>query len=257
MRRFAMFVLLGAAVLLAGCVQMHSETVIEKDGSGHATFKLSLSQAVTESLDELEALDSDQGMGGEMPSLEDFDRDELEKVARQNDVKITKFEKGIVDGRQTVDIGLDFASVAGLSRTLDVLGGDDEEPRVWTILQRDDGNYVLTSIPDEEPRPWEEEDEDEAEATAEPADPEKAQEDAQKAMAIMGKLMGSMQELDVSMKITVPGEVLDSNAPEVEGNTSIWAVNAANMMQAQEMDMEPEIVFSSKGVKIDAPKIGG
>ena len=50
------------------------------------------------------------------------------------------------------------------------------------------------------------------------ADPEQMQ----KQMELMGKLMASISELDVSMKITVPGEIVESNAPTVEGNTSIW-----------------------------------
>jgi len=59
-----------------------------------------------------------------------------------------------------------------------------------------------------------------------------------------------MAELDVKFTITVPGEVIESNAPTVEGNTSIWAINASNMMSQQGADMEPVITFSSKGLKI-------
>ena len=69
-------------------------------------------------------------------------------------------------------------------------------------------------------------------------------------MEIYGKLMGAVAELDVRMTITVPGEIIESNAPTVEGNTSIWAINASNMMEQQDQDMEPVITFSSKGLKI-------
>ncbi len=72
-------------------------------------------------------------------------------------------------------------------------------------------------------------------------------------MELMGKLMGSMSELDVSMRITVPGDVIEHNAPKQEGRTLIWEINADNMMSAGASMGEPLIVFSGKGLKIDAP----
>jgi hypothetical protein len=72
-------------------------------------------------------------------------------------------------------------------------------------------------------------------------------------MELMGKLMQSISELDIRMEITVPGDVLSSSAPTVEGRTSVWAINGANMSDAQNMAMEPEITFAKKGVNIDAP----
>ena len=71
----------------------------------------------------------------------------------------------------------------------------------------------------------------------------------QKQMQVMGTLMGAMAELDVSLKITVPGDIIESNAPVQEGRTSIWAINSSNMMTAGQ-DMEPVITFSGKGLKI-------
>ena len=71
----------------------------------------------------------------------------------------------------------------------------------------------------------------------------------QKQMEIMGKLMGAMAELDVSFKITVPGEIVSTNAPLTEGKTSVWSINSGNMM-TMDQDMEPEIVFSGKGLKL-------
>jgi hypothetical protein len=74
----------------------------------------------------------------------------------------------------------------------------------------------------------------------------------QKSMEIMGKLMASASQLDVAMRITVPGEVVSNNAMRQEGNTLIWEINSSNMMTAGG-GMEPEIVFSGKGLKISAP----
>ena len=66
-------------------------------------------------------------------------------------------------------------------------------------------------------------------------------------------LLKHVGELDVRRTITVPGEVISSNAREVEGRTSIWAINASNMM-SQSQDMTPEIVFSGAGLKIKPVK---
>ena len=61
--------------------------------------------------------------------------------------------------------------------------------------------------------------------------------------------MGDDAELDVSMKITVPGDIVTTNAPAQEGRTSIWTVNGDNMMTAGQ-DMNPVITFSGKGLDI-------
>ena len=80
-------------------------------------------------------------------------------------------------------------------------------------------------------------------------DPEKAG----KLMEVMGKLMASVSELAVTTRITVPGDVIEHNAPKLEGRTAIWEINAENMMTAGASMGSPEIVFSGKGLKFDAP----
>ncbi len=241
MRRALLFVLVAGLGLLAGCVTFHSSMVIEADGSGTCTLNYSVSESVKEALAEAGSLG---GEGEDLPSIEDFDRSEMEKRAKDNGVTITSFEHKTVDGRETLVIAMKFKDVTGLSRVMNVGGGDGG---VLAILRNADGDYVLTSIPDPNPPAEEAEETDEADET--PATPE----DPAKAMEVMGKLMQSINELDVRMEITVPGDVLSSSAPTVEGRTSVWAINAANMMEAQNMAMEPEITFSKQGVKIDAP----
>ena len=54
------------------------------------------------------------------------------------------------------------------------------------------------------------------------------------------------------MKITVPGDVIESNAPQVDGRTSVWKIDPTNMME-QQGELEPVITFSGKGLKIKAP----
>jgi hypothetical protein len=241
MRRALLFVLVAGLGLLTGCVTFHSTIVIEPNGSGTCTLNYSVSESVKEALAEAGSMG---GEGKDMPSIEDFKREDMEKRAKENGVTITSFDHQTADGRETLAIGMKFKDVTGLSRVMHVVGGDGG---VMAILRNTEGNYVLTSIPD--PNPPADEPEEPAEKSDVPATPE----DPAKAMELMGKLMQSISELDVRMEITVPGDVLSSSAPAVEGRTSVWAINAANMMEAQNMSMEPEITFSKQGVNIDAP----
>jgi hypothetical protein len=241
MRRALLFVLVAGLGLLAGCVTFHSSIVIAPDGSGTCTMDYSMSESVKAALADAGSLG---GESKDMPSIDDFDRATMDKRAKDNGVTITSFEHKTVDGRETLAIAMKFKDVTGLSRVMNVGGSDNG---VLAILRNAEGDYVLTSIPDPNP------------PAAEPEEPGKdeeapaAPEDPAKAMEVMGKLMQSINELDVRMEITVPGDVLSSSAPSVEGRTSVWAINAANMMDAQNMSMEPEITFSKQGVNIDAP----
>jgi hypothetical protein len=241
MRRSLLVVLVAGLGLLAGCVTFHSSLVIEPDGSGTCSLDYSVSESVKAALAESGSLG---GEGKDMPSIEDFDRADMEKRAKENGVTITSFEHKTVDGRESLAINMKFKDVTGLSRVMHTSGGDDG---VMAILRDADGNYVLTSIPD--PNPPAAEPEEPAKEVTEAAEPE----DPAKAMEVMGKLMASINELDVRMEITVPGDVLSSSAPTVEGRTSIWTINGANIMDAQNMTMEPEITFAKAGVNIDAP----
>jgi hypothetical protein len=255
--------LIGVAIMgLTGCIQVHSDTVIEKDGSGTANFNMSMSPAVLEAIKDMKELDMDQGQDMDIPMFEDINREDLDKAAEGHGVKITKFEKGTVEGREQLEVVIDFEDLEGLSYVMgNLMGGSPGDG--MGIYETADGNFVLKEAQYDFPdQPAEEIEEievidPEAETEGETSGGTSTltdQEKAQKQMEVMGKMMGAMAELDVRFTITVPGEVIESNAPTVEGNTSIWAINAGNMMEEQGNDMEPVITFSSKGLKIKAMK---
>jgi len=246
-RRLALLALAALATLaLSGCVQMHSETTIDKDGGGTATISMSMSKAVSDALTKMQEMDSEDGPGGDMPAFDDLDRETLEKRVKDYGVKITRFEKGEKDGREIIDIAYAFKDMKGLSAAMGAfMSGDDEEDNGLGIFDAGGGNLVLRPASYDFPD-WDAEDEAEDEALdADDLNPQ----DMQQQMALMGTLMGAISELDISMKITVPGDIVSTNAPGQEGRTSIWSINASNMM-TMDQDMAPEIVFSGKGVKI-------
>jgi len=231
---------------LSGCMQFHSDTVIDEDGSGTASLTMSVSNEVADALAEMRAMDGGQSPDMDFPMFEDIERDKIEAAGKDHGVKIEKFEKKEADGRQTLEVVMAFDDLEGLSYVMNKLMGGEMGGDGMGIFDAGDGNLVLKSASYDFPAEPEEEEKEEAPPAA-PA--EQTPEQMQKQMALMGTLMGSLAELDVTMKITVPGDVIESNAPTVEGRTSIWSINQENMMQ-QEEDMDPQIVFSGKGLKI-------
>jgi len=254
MKNFVTFItIILAALSFAGCVQMHSDTTIENDGSGTATFTMSLSPGMADAIKEMEELGMNEGQDMDVPEFDKINREDLEKSVKGHGVKITKFEKDTSEGNSKVDLAVEFEDLKGMSYVMGkIMGGTTGDG--MGIFETTDGNFVLKKafydFPEE---PAEETEEAEAaeETTNEGGTSTLTDEEkAQKQMALMGKMMGSMAELDIKFTITVPGEIIESNAPVVEGNTSIWAINSGNMMSQQNNDMEPVITFSGKGLKI-------
>lgn len=260
MKKLAMLaIILLTALCLAGCVKLHSDTVIEKDGSGTASLTLSLSPTAAEIAQEMKELGMDEEQDMEMPSFDDIKKDDFAKAAEGHGVTITKFEKSTVEGSDQLDIQMDFKDLKGLSFVMgSAMGGEAGDG--YGIFEAADGNFVLKQthyeFSPEELAVLEGPEEASADEGAESTPPGEItdEEKAQRQMALMGKLMGAMAELDVKLTVTVPGEVIESNAMTLEGNTSIWAVNASNMMNQQQADMAPVIKFSSKGLNIEPLK---
>ncbi len=247
--RFLTGAILAIGILaLGGCLQMHSTTVINKDGSGNATLKVSLSQSVAEALKEMKDMDMDSGQ--EMPDFSKIDKAELEKAGKKHGVTITKFAHENTEGREGFTVEMKFKDLKGLSYMMNNVMGEGDKGGGLGIFDAGDGNLVLRSaeydFPEEEKK-IEEEAVAEEDTAMDKADMDPAK--MQKSMELMGKLMGAISELDVRMEFTVPGDIVSSNAPTTEGRTAIWTINSGNMMTTGQ-DMEPEIVFSGKGLKI-------
>ena len=235
------------AVSMVGCVQMHMDTEIKKDGSGEMDLTLSLSKVLTDAIAEM----GTEGMDDDIGNLEgvlNIDKKELEKSIKKHDVKLKKFKRSVVDDRETLAVTFQFKDLKGLSFAMGEVMGENEGG--MAIIDIGNGQYALRPYQYDWPMKAEEEVEEEEvseEMDMDDMDPEKMQ----KQMELMGTLMGAMGEIDISMKITVPGDIIESNAPVVEGRTSTWSINASNMMSGG-TDMEPNIIFSSKGLKLEA-----
>ena len=247
MKRFILCTaMLALAFLATGCIQAKWDTVIEKDGSGTMEMTMSLSKVLTESMDDLKAMNQDDEMDG-LDELLDADKGELEKKLKPYGVKVTKFENKIVDGRKTVEVSYEFKDLEGLSRAMGSMGGGGDGEGL-AVFDNGDGTYTLGTYD----YGWPAEEEDEEEEAAEKS-PEMDPEMMGKQMEIMGKLMGAMAELDVSMTLVVPGDIVETNAPQQEGRKSIWTINSSNMM-TMDQDMTPHVTFKASGLKMKTIK---
>jgi hypothetical protein len=239
-----------ALVASAGCMQMSLETVIEDDGSGTTAITFGMSTEVAEALKELSGMDESMNMD-DMPDLGKLTREHAEKVAKQHGTEVKKFERSQADDQESLEMVFAFEDVRDVSHTINALMSEEEDDEVMQIFATADGNFMLATAVD--PNAVAKEDASAAETEETAQDPSEMDPQAmQKSMELMGKLMAHMSEFDMRIAVTLPGDILESNAMEQDGRTAIWHVDASNMMSMQDQDMDPEIKFAGKGLKIKA-----
>jgi hypothetical protein len=249
-RPLVLALLLTLCLGLTGCMQVVMNTNIKEDGSGTMFMSYSMSKDVADAMAQLQEMGPMQGMGDQSPpDFSDFNKADLEKECKKYGATLKSFKETDADGRKGMEMELEFKDLNALNGVMSgSMGGNGGG---FGIFKMDDGNYILVGV---EPTEDEDAEEDKPVETP-PAQPDPAQ--MGKMMEVMGKLMGSISELNVTMRITVPGDVIKNNAPKVEGRTLIWEINSENMMSAGDQFGEPEIIFSGKGLKIDAPPYAG
>lgn len=239
MKKLGLLAIVVLVAALAGCVQIKMATDIAKDGSGTYTMTYSVSQEVEQTLTELSALGGE--MAAEMdeaPDFADFDRDEFAAKIGKHGVKLVSYANDVVDGRRNVELKLSYPDLESFSEGVGgTIGGSGLK-----IIKHGDGNYELTSY--ELPTP----EKSDAVKDAAQEDMNAAMQNAAKSMELMGRLMAHISEMSMAVAITLPGDIVESNAHRVEGRTCIWEINANNMMQAE--GMEPRVVFSGKGLSL-------
>ncbi|MBU0743105.1 hypothetical protein KKG45_05575 [bacterium] len=244
MKKLIISLLLIASLAATGCMQMEMATNLAKDGSGTYEFAMTMSTEVEQALNELSKMEG--GMGdemGDMPDFADFDKSSFEKKLGEYDVKMKSFVNEVKDGKRTVRMALEFKDFQGLQAAMALAMGENEGIGIEKL---DDGNYLLKSI--DNPIALGEEQQEAPDKEPNMEDMQAAMANAGKSMELMGKLMAHSSELAMTMKITLPSDVIEHNAPKLEGRTCIWEINSGNMMAAESMD--PHIVFSGKGVNI-------
>lgn len=228
---------------LAGCMQVESTTVIDRDGSGTFAMTYTMSPSVAEAMADLEEMG--QAGAGDMPNF-DLDRDEIAADCEAAGLELKTFREFVDEGRQGVEVVVAFDD---FNKMKAAFPGHPFGSLMITRLA--DGNYALGPAPEVESEEGEGEGEETVTTETETEMSEMDPEMMGKYMQVMGKLMQAASEFSMIARVTVPGTVVSHNAQRLEGNTCIWEADAENMMMLQ--DMEPEIVFACPGLKITAP----
>lgn len=251
-RSLLLIIALTAALIAApGCMKIHIDTVITADGSGTAAIELAMNREVADAVARLGELDShgDRAGGQDLPAIGELGGERLAAACRAAGVTLASHDFADDEAGVRLDVTLAFLRISDLSHALSALGSDavargGEELR---IIRTEGGDYLLANMatagadagsPQSDPAS--------AADLNRPADPE--------FLVNFKVLLDHVDELDIRRTITVPGEVISSNAREVEGRTSIWVVNAANMLEEQDTGLDPRITFASEGLSIEAPQ---
>ena len=253
MKRIVTLGLLALVLTATGCLQLESNAVIEKDGSGTLDITFTVPLDVEQALRELSQLDAgmDEDMGTPPMFDENFDISELKADLSPHGVEVKDYVNGVEGDSRVTSLTLAFKDVDGMQAALEGAGGSDG---AMGIRRMSDGNFYLGEV--EASYHFDEADEEEAYEEPSMEDLENmdmgaAMQDAARSMELMGVLMSRASDLSLVWRITVPGDVIRHNAQQVEGRTCVWAFDSSGMMSGS---MEsPEVVFSSQGVKIDAP----
>lgn len=255
MKRIFALGLAALALATTGCLQLESAAVIDKDGSGTLDITYTVPLDVEEAIKELSTLDAgkDQDMG--MPPLFDdgFDISEMKSELTPLGVKVKDYTNGVENGSRVIRMSLAFDDIDGLQAALENAGGSDS---AMGLRRLPDGNYYFGEV--ETAGTYDEEEDDYEEVMPDMDDMEDmedmgaAMKNVARSMELMGVLMSRADEMIISWRITVPGDIIRHNAQQVEGRTCVWKLDSSGMMSG-DMDA-PEIVFSGEGLKIKAPE---
>jgi len=243
------FVLLLACACTA-CVQVEMLSEIDQRGGGTFSAKFALSPAAEQAIEELRTVAPQMAKDYETPA--DYDRETFARACQEHGVELERFDQT----SNSFDLEVAFPSIEALSNVMVALADPGEEADAPMLYRLENGDYHLTYIKRRVPAGDGAAEGGSAGEEAAAADGPPSQQEIQKAMGIMQRMMSEIDKLSIVMKMTLPGEIKRHNAQRVEGRTAIWEINASNFMELQGSgadDWTPDIVFSGEGLSIPAP----
>jgi len=229
-----------AALILSGCIKVDQTISINPDGSGTLDMIYGMSEqtiAQMEAMEQMAAGMKEEGLEAESDSPLDFDEAEVRK----------KFAEEKPEGVQLLDVssesreGWKYMKVKLAFDDLDSLKNTEFfEDSELTLTRNAEGNYVLAQKlgPDATGLP------------GSPAGSEDAQGMDEKAMQAMAAMFAGLR---IAMTVAVPGEIIETNATQVEGNRASWVYDIdkdpqiLSKLGGQE---ELRLVFSGKGLDL-------
>lgn len=224
--------------LLAGCIEVRMETDLNGDGSGHGEIEIAICPAVTAKLAETAHLtDMPRTEVGDIAELDDA---RLQVLAAPAGVTVSGFESRVIEGRRTVSFAMEFGSLEGYSW---VLGNVfDEVGDGLGVFAGQDGNlvfkeaqYDMSDLVGKVP------------ALPERTDP--GDEAMDMFMELRGVINAHVADARVVNVITVPGDVIDTDATAMEERTCTWELDFA-AIRADKDALKPMIEFDGAGLSM-------
>jgi hypothetical protein len=229
MRRFG----LGLSVLvllLAGCIKVDQTLTLNADGSGRLALRYGMSE---QTLAQLKAMEQLAAQGGEGLSMEqdtpfEFDPEQVREdfaADKPDGVELVDVSSEVVDGWKYIDLEVAFDDIRALKRT--ELFEDSE----LAIEPLANGDYRIMQRSGDE------------DLSGDAA--------GQELMQQMAQLLAGFR---IAQTLIVPGDIIETNAPEVDGRTATWVFDIEqdpNVIQTlNETDLS--LTFSGDGVELPA-----
>lgn len=232
--------ILAAVLALSGCIKVDQTLSISPDGSGTLDMRYGMSEqtlAQLEAMEQMAAGMKQQGMEVESESDSPLDFDEAQVRKKFADEKyegidLLNISSETRDGWRYMQLKLAFDDLDSLKKT------DFFKDSGLSITKGADGNYVLVQKPGS----------DEMDMSGAGGGTGAAMDEKMvQGMAAM------FAGLHIEMNVVVPGEVIESNATQVEGNRASWVYDIAEDPQVLTKlngKEEMRLVFSGKGLDL-------
>lgn len=266
-RRVLLGLVLLAAVAMMGCFDYQEFMVLNKDGSGTLEMRLAMDMAMIEGMEAMAESFGAEEVEEPVEEEEFISKNNIEKYLKENDagVKLLSYEELEEEGMKVWKIKYSFEDLNSIHHITGSLNEDfdqmddfaedepaaeeeDDDTPELSFAQQDDGTWLFErgmDTGDQMPGMGMEgdmgmmDDTGDVDYEEEPYDDQPAEEEEEMSgddTTAMGDFAKQMEEMSrmmskVGVKLTVqfPGEVVESNATKVEGNTATWEYKMSEM----------------------------
>lgn len=212
MKKLVAIALLGAAVMLYGCIEYEEDLVLNADRSGTVKVKY----AMSEQLAAMMAMGAGDQDKGELP----VDKEKVEKLfSGKEGLKVSNISVELKEKKKVVSFTVAFDDVDNLAKSNFALFKEG-----LTFTRNEDGTFT-----------YERKMSDTGGPKAQPEKKEGAEGEVPEGMEEMGEEMGKammkgmMEQFGLpkfTYKLTLPGTITETNADSHEGRAAQWKVEA-------------------------------
>lgn len=279
MKRIILALFVVATMMIAGCIDYSETITLNADGSGSIKFHYGIDKAMMQQMDSLSSSLGDAGAvpGGMDEDI--WTKEEIETSLKKEHpgIKLVDYREFENDDWKIWEIEFTFDNLAlfeVFSTVMDEATEDAKQSEAdRTYVRQDDGLFLFThrfhaadnsdmmappvdfsdfdmpGITDESEDQYADESFGEDSETDveydDTTDYEQGIEELGDAMTGlaegMGSMMSSIGKAKVRISVTFPGEIIETNATNTDGNTATWEYSGMGLMNASTTDMTAKI----------------